>query len=165
MFFIRAINIDTKHSLETIAKQTLDNTFIKACYMHERTGWKMRIHDDHPDTCKLTVIVYIPKSDPPDDNELGTSLYNQDGTLYCRTDYKYNVGHFFVPTSKRFRRTLHAFDGHIPNERHSILIQYLTHTDIDINNPRIPILYDGFYGSKKPVIVYNESDVLWPVDS
>jgi len=153
---------DVRQAFESITKKKLDNTVAKICYTQEKPGWKMHIHDDHPSTCKLTFLIYLPVLPIPEDCQMGTSIYNQDATLHHRAPYVNNTGQFFIPCSKKFRRTLHGFDGKIVEDRRFLLIQYLTHTDIDVNNPKIPIEYDGIYGKPK-VMDYDTSDTLWVV--
>ena len=130
-------------SLTNLTGANLKNTFLKVCYSRERNGWSLHKHDDHPETCKLTMIVYLPIEGPPKDNEMGTSLYNQDLSLHHREKYSYNLGSMFVPCTKRFRRTLHGFDGEIEGDRRFVLFQYLTHEGIDMDDPRVPYKYDG----------------------
>ena len=130
-------------ALSSLTGTSLSNTFLKSCYSRERNGWTLHKHDDHPSTCKLTMIVYLPTEEVPEDNEMGTSLYNQDLTLHHRETYAYNFGSMFVPCSKRFRKTLHGFDGTIIGDRRFVLFQYLTCDGIDMNDPKIPYKYDG----------------------
>ncbi len=153
---------EVREAFECVTRKSLDKTVVKLCYTQEKPGWKMHVHDDHPSTCKLTFLIYVPVLPVPEDCEMGTSMYNQDATLHHRAPYVNNTGQFFVPCSKKFRRTLHGFDGKIVEDRRFILIQYLTHTDIDVDNPKIPIEYDGIY-SAPHVMDYDTVDTLWRV--
>lgn len=154
---------EVREAFEQITGKQLSNSVVKLCYTQEKPGWKMHIHDDHPATCKLTFLIYVPVLSPPDNCQMGTSLYNQDATLHHRAPYVNNTGQFFVPCSKKFRRTLHGFDGEIIEDRRFLLIQYLTCADIDVDDPKIPIEYDGIYGAPK-VLDYDTADTLWKVE-
>jgi len=147
-----------------VTHKPLNNLFAKICYVTERTGWKMHIHDDHPESCRLTMIVYLPQDDVSDGNTMGTSLYNQDLTLHHRATYDYNLGEFFIPCKKKFRRTLHGFDGDIPSTRNFLLFQYLSYDDIDMSNPQIPNHYDGVFDKPQLTYHYDTLENLWRVD-
>ena len=130
-------------AFEKKTKRPIGEAMLKLSYVKEREGWGMYVHDDHPDTCALTVIIYIPKITPPEDNTMGTSVYNQNAELHHRSKYGHNVGFYFVPCNKKFRRTLHGFDGDIIGERYFLIAQYIKDKNMNYDDPRVIIKLDG----------------------
>jgi hypothetical protein len=79
-------------------------------------GFNLPIHTDSH--FKLfTMQVYLPRNN---ETNYGTTIYDQNGTIIKKTDYKLNNGYFFFPNINNIK-TNHSFIEDIKTERCSII--------------------------------------------
>ena len=79
--------------------------------------------------------VYLPRNN---ETNYGTTIYDQNGKLIKKTDYKLNNGYFFFPNINNIK-TNHSFVEDIKTERCSIIFnifdkEYYIKKNKNINN-------------------------------
>jgi hypothetical protein len=116
-FFQSAETVD---ALQAFTGANLGGTNVRIEYALDTDCFWLQPHTDLG-VKKITILYYLP--DGPDQEDLGTDLYNADETWAARAPFKWNTALIFVPSD----HTFHGFERRdIPRVRRSVIVNYVT---------------------------------------
>jgi len=112
--FLQKNNIDFLSSIDDRIKTS--NKLLRVSIWKDYKNFHLPMHTDSH--FKLfTMQIYLPRNN---ENNYGTTIYDQDGKFIKKTDYKLNNGYFFFPNINKIK-TNHSFVEDIQTERCSII--------------------------------------------
>jgi hypothetical protein len=110
----------TVRALQAATGADLSNTNVRIEYAVDSDCFWLQPHTDLG-VKKITLLYYLP--DGPDQEDLGTDLYEDADTWAARVPFLWNSALVFVPSG----HTFHGFERRdIPRLRRSVIVNYVT---------------------------------------